>query len=304
MPHLAVTIAPGKGWGLRNPVLTASGTFGYGVEFQPFYDIQRLGAIVCKGTTLHPREGNPQPRIWETAAGMLNYIGLQNMGVERLIAEMAPLWATWQVPVVVNIAGESVAEYRELARRLDGVPGVAALEVNISCPNVAKGGMEFGTSPQATCEVVQAVRGATSLPLLVKLSPNVTDILEIARAAVTGGADALTVANTVKGMALDWHGRRPVTGGLSGAAIKPFALYLVHTVAGAVGVPVIGCGGITSAQDALEFLMVGATAVQVGSANLVHPRAALEILEGLEAFMRQEGIESVAELSGMARKRE
>lgn len=301
MPQLAVDIAPSRGLWLKNPVMTASGTFGYGTEHQEFYDIQRLGAIVCKGTTLKPREGNPQPRLWETAAGMLNCIGLHNIGVERLVAEMAPRWAKWQVPVVVNIAGENVWEYAELACCLDGVPGVSALEVNISCPNIARGGMEFGTSPQATAEVVSAVREATSLPILVKLSPNVTDVLEIARAAVAGGADALTLINTLRGMAIDPATHRPFSGGLSGPAIKPVALHMVYTVAGGVGVPVIGCGGIFSAGDAVEFLMAGATAVQVGTANLISPVAALAVLEGIEAFMCREGIEDISEVIGTAR---
>jgi dihydroorotate dehydrogenase (NAD+) catalytic subunit len=298
-PKLSVTIAPNLV--LLNPVMSASGTFAYGVEYGPFFDIHRLGAMVCKGTTLEPREGNPQPRTIETAGGMLNSIGLQNMGVERLVADMAPIWAGWRLPVLVNIAGERVGDYAKLARRLDGVPGVAGIEVNISCPNVSKGSMEFGTSPSATEEVLRAVRGATSLPLVAKLSPNVTDITETARAAEAGGADAVSLINTLAAMDIDAGTGRVFMGGLSGPAVKPVALRMVYRVVGAVQVPVIGCGGIATGRDAAEFLMAGATAVQVGTANLANPQACLDVLEGLLAFMEESGMEDVSQLIGAAR---
>jgi dihydroorotate dehydrogenase (NAD+) catalytic subunit len=240
----------------------------------------------------------------ETAAGLLNAVGLENIGVRALIREKAPIWATWKVPVIVNIAGESVQEYAQLARRLDGVAGVSAIEVNISCPNVPSGGMAFGTSPKATFEVTTAVREATVLPVIVKLTPNVTDITAIAAACVDAGADALSLVNTVVGMAIDVSRRRPllgnVTGGLSGPAIKPIALYMVYKVSQAVTVPVIGMGGIVSASDALEFIMAGASAVQVGTATLANPSAPLEVLEGIERFMEREGVRKLGELVGAA----
>ena len=306
--NLAVQLAPQneKGLLLANPVMTASGTFGYGTEYGHLLDIQRLGAIVCKGTTLEPREGNPQPRLAETPSGVLNSIGLQNIGVEALIEEKAPLWADWQVPVIVNIAGETVEEYARLAARLDKVAGVSGLEVNISCPNVAAGGAEFGINPSSAARVTDAVRKATSLPVMVKLTPNTGDIVGVAVAVAEAGADAVSLINTLKGMVVDVAARQPLLGntfgGLSGPAIKPVALYMVYQVAGAVSVPVIGCGGITSAADALEFIMAGASAVQVGTASLTSPRAPLDVLEGIEEFMREEGIEDVRELIGAARK--
>ena len=306
--NLAVQLAPGRPRGLRlaNPVMTASGTFGYGTEYADFVDIQRLGAIVCKGTTLEPREGNPPPRLAETPAGLLNSIGLQNIGVEALVREKAPLWAAWQVPVIVNIAGESVADYAALAARLEGVAGVSGLEVNIGCPNVKSGGMEFGTDPKAAASVTAAVKKATSLPVIVKLTPNVTSIVEIATAAAEAGADALCLINTLRGMAIDVSTRKPslgnICGGLSGPAVKPVALHMVYQVAGAVNLPIVGCGGIMSARDALEFIMAGASAVEVGTAQFVNPRALLDVLEGIEEFMRQEGVKDISELVGAARR--
>ena len=286
-------------------MLTASGTFGYGTEYCHLFDIERLGAIVCKGTTLEPREGNPQPRIAETACGVLNAIGLQNIGASSLIKEKAPVWAGWRVPVIVNIAGETVTQYARLAGWLDGVAGVSAIEVNISCPNVTAGGAEFGSEPGPAARVTGAVREATSLPVLVKLTPNTADIVKVARAVAGAGADALTLVNTLKGMVIDVNRRRPllgnVTGGLSGPAIKPVALAMVYEVAGAVKIPVIGCGGIATANDALEFIMAGASAVQVGTAGFANPRAPLEVVEGIEEFMRKEGITDIAELIGAAR---
>lgn len=303
---LSVELAPGGKSGLRlaNPVMTASGTYGYGTEYAALVDIQRLGAIVCKGTTLRPRSGNPLPRIVETPAGMLNSIGLQNIGVRALIREKAPIWARWKVPVIVNIAGEHVEEFGEIASLLDGVEGISGVEVNVSCPNSAAGGLEFGSHPATAAAVTRAVRSATTLPVLVKLTPNVTDIVEIAQAVVEAGADALTLVNTLPGMAIDVRRRAPVlgykTGGLSGPALKPIALRLVYLVAQAVNVPIVGSGGVTSAHDALEFIMAGASAVQIGTANFVDPRTPIRVLEGVEAFAEEEGATSLAEFIGAA----
>ncbi len=305
---LLVQLAPKhpRGLLLTNPVMTASGTFGYGTEESHLFDIQRLGAIVCKGTTLEPKDGNPQPRLVETACGLLNSIGLQNIGVDAVIKEKAPIWASWRVPVIVNIAGETIADYAQLASRLDGVAGISALEVNISCPNIKAGGAEFGASPDSAAEVTLAVRRATSLPILVKLTPNTGDIVKVAVAVAGAGADAISLINTLKGMAIDIANRRPllgsITGGLSGPAIKPVALYMVYEVAGAVDVPVIGCGGITTATDAIEFIMAGASAIQVGTANLINPRAPFDVLQGIEQFMEKEGIESLTDLIGAPRR--
>jgi len=306
--NLSIQLAPKHRQGLllANPVMTASGTFGYGTEYDHVFDIQRLGAIVCKGTTLEPRDGNPQPRLAETSCGLLNSIGLQNIGVKALIKEKAPLWASWQVPVIVNIAGETIDDYAQLARELDRVAGISGIEVNISCPNIKAGCVEFGANPESAGRVTAAVKNATSLPVWVKLTPNTADIVEIAVAVAEAGADAISLINTLKGMAIDITARQPllgnVTGGLSGPAIKPVALHMVYEVAGAVDVPVIGCGGITAASDAIEFIMAGASAVQVGTANLINPRAPLDILEGIEQFMEKEGIEDIADLIGTARR--
>jgi dihydroorotate dehydrogenase (NAD+) catalytic subunit len=303
---LSVQLAPNNRHGLllSNPVIAASGTFGYGTEHAQVIDIQRLGAIICKGTTLNSRPGNPQPRLAETACGLLNSIGLDNIGVKAVIEDKAPIWAQWHVPVLVNIAGESIEEYVELARMLEGVAGISGIEVNISCPNVKAGGMEFGVSAEAAAAVTAAVRRGTSLPIIVKLSPNVTDIVEIARAVVNAGADALSLINTPKGMAIDISKRQPIlggiSGGLSGPAIKPIAIYKVYQVAQEVAVPIIGCGGIASADDALEFIMAGASAVQVGTAILVNPHAPLDVLNGLERFMEREGIGGLGQLIGAA----
>jgi dihydroorotate dehydrogenase (NAD+) catalytic subunit len=305
--NLAVELAPGRkrGLALRNPVMTASGTFSNGLEAARIFDVQRLGAIVSKGTTLKPRPGNPQPRIAETPSGMLNSIGLQNIGVEALVREVAPVWATWQVPVIVNIAGDSVDEFAELAARLTRVPGVSGIEVNVSCPNVAVGGMLFGQDPRQAAAVTAAVVRAATLPVIVKLTPNVTDIVGVARAVVDAGADAICLINTVQAMAIDVQARRPllanVFGGLSGPAIKPLALRMVYQVAGAAGVPIVGCGGIRSGEDALEFIMAGATAVEVGTATFANPRAPLDVLEGIERFLKANGVSDVRELVGAAR---
>ena len=290
---------------LANPVMTASGTFGYGTEYSHIFDIQKLGAIVCKGTTLEPREGNPQYRLAETASGLINSIGLQNIGVKALIKEKAPIWAGWRVPVIVNIAGETVDDYARLAKKLDGIAGVSGIEVNISCPNIKAGGAEFGANPDSAARVTAAVKAATSLPVLVKLTPNTSDISKVAIAVAEAGADAISLINTLKGMYIDITRRQPLlgskSGGLSGPAIKPIALAMVYEVAGAVGIPVIGCGGIAAASDAVEFFMAGASAIQVGTATFANPRATLDILEGIEQFMEKEGIKDIANLIGTAR---
>jgi dihydroorotate dehydrogenase (NAD+) catalytic subunit len=304
---LSVQMAPKnkKGLTLANPVMTASGTFGWGTEYEHLFDIQKLGAIVSKGTTLKPREGNPQPRLAETPCGVLNAIGLQNIGVEAVIKEKAPIWAGWRVPVIVNIVGETVEEYAALAQRLDGVSGISGIEVNIGCPNIEAGGAEFGANPKSAAKVTAAVKKATSLPVLVKLTPNTGDIVGVAQAVAEAGADAVSLINTLKGIAIDISKRRPllgnISGGLSGPAIKPVALFMVYEVAGAVSVPVVGIGGIATASDALEFIMAGASAVQVGTANFTNPKAPLEVLEGIEAFMAKEGVKDIAELIGAAR---
>jgi dihydroorotate dehydrogenase (NAD+) catalytic subunit len=306
---LSVQLAPKnpKGLLLANPVMTASGTFGYGTEYEHFFDIQSLGAIVCKGTTLEPRSGNPQPRLAETSSGILNSIGLQNIGAQALVKEKAPVWAGWRVPVIVNIAGSSLEEYVQISRLLDGVPGVSGIEVNISCPNVKEGCVEFGSEPVSAARITAAVRRATTLPVWVKLTPNTADVVKIARAVAGAGADAIVLINTLKGLAIDIRTRRPqlgnATGGLSGPALKPVALRMVYEVAGEIkDLPLIGSGGIMTGEDAVEFLMAGATAVQVGTANLVNPRAPVEILEGLCSYLSREHISSIGELVGAARK--
>ncbi|MFH1639008.1 MAG: dihydroorotate dehydrogenase [Chloroflexota bacterium] len=307
MADLSVQLAPQhpEGLLLSNPVMTASGTCGYGTEFGELADVQKLGALVCKGTTLKPRDGNPQPRLAETASGMLNSIGLQNIGVDALIKEKAPVWAKWQVPVVVNIAGETIEDYASLAARLDGVPGISGIEVNISCPNVNSGGMEFGTNPRCAAQVTSAVKSASHLPVIVKLSPNVTDITEIALAVVEAGADAITLINTLRGMKIDISKSKPslgnVTGGLSGPAIKPVALYMVYKVSGVVKVPVVGCGGIMCAEDALEFIMAGASAVQIGMASMINPDCFTEVLDGIKRHLENKRLNSIKDIIGIAR---
>jgi dihydroorotate dehydrogenase (NAD+) catalytic subunit len=282
--------------------MTASGTFGYGQEFDSLVDLKRLGAIVVKGISLKPSKGNPSPRVVETTGGMLNAIGLENVGLDAFIGEKLPYLGTLDVPVVVNIYGKTIEEYAELAGRIDPQDGVAAIEVNISCPNVKAGGVAFGVCADPAREVVRAVREKTGKPLIVKLSPNVTDITEIARAVEDAGADAVSLINTLTGMAIDVHSRRPklanLTGGLSGPAIKPVALRMVWETSRAVKIPVIGMGGIMGAEDALEFIIAGASAVQVGTANFVNPRATMDILDGLEAFMIDKKIQRLSDLTG------
>jgi dihydroorotate dehydrogenase (NAD+) catalytic subunit len=287
---------------LRNPVMTASGTFGYGEEYAPYVDLSRLGAIVVKGLSLKPRMGNPPPRIVETPCGMLNAVGLQNVGVNVFIREKLPFLAQFDLPVIANIFGESVEEYVKVAEILSQASGVHALEVNISCPNVKKGGIAFGANPDMAADVTRRVKASTDLPVIVKLTPNVTDIAEIAESVEAAGADAISLINTITGMSVDIERRVPhlrnITGGLSGPAIKPVALRMVWQVIQRVSVPVIGLGGIMTARDALEFLIVGARAVQVGTAHFIHPHAAIDILEGIEDYLEQHQFDDINQLIG------
>jgi dihydroorotate dehydrogenase (NAD+) catalytic subunit len=286
---------------LPNPIMVASGTFGYGREMVGFVDLRRLGGVVPKTITPLPRQGNVPWRTVETASGLLNSIGLDNDGIDSFLVKLLPWLVGCGAPVVVSIAGANEAEFVELARRLDGVPGIAALELNISCPNVSHG-VDLGTDPQLCRSVVAGVRGATRLPVLAKLTPNVSDIASIARAARDGGADALTVINTCQGMAVDWRRRRPmlgnVVGGLSGPAIKPIALRCVHQVRQAVEIPIVGVGGIMTIDDVMEFLVTGASAVQVGTANFAEPIASVKLLDALPAALAEIGASSVAEIVG------
>jgi len=295
---LAVEVA---GIRMKNPILTASGTFGYAREFEQYMNLNRLGALVVKTITRLPRPGNPPPRVVETPAGMLNAIGLQNVGIETFIREKLPYLRTLQPPLIVNVAGESVEDFRELTKRMADQEGVAGIELNISCPNVA-GGLDFSTDPNLAYRVVKAAREATSLPIIPKLSPNVTDISAIAGAVTDGGADAISLINTLVGMAVDVRTRQPkignVTGGLSGPAIRPVAVRMVWQVARVVRVPVIGMGGIVTADDALEFLIAGATAVAVGTANFIDPAAAVKVIEGLERYCVANEIPDIRELIG------
>jgi dihydroorotate dehydrogenase (NAD+) catalytic subunit len=284
---------------LRGPVLAASGTFGYGTEV-PLLERRALGGMVSKGIFLRPRTGTPPPRIVETPSGMLNAIGLQGPGADALIRDYAPEWAGWDFPVFVNINGESAAEYAELTSRLDGVPGVAGFEINISCPNVEQGGLYFGNDPRAAAAVTEAVRMRTKLPVWVKLTPMVTDIGVIARAVEAAGADALCAVNTFVGMSIDLNTNKPRlsfrTGGLSGPAIRPLAVHLAHQAARAVNIPVVGVGGIMRAEDALEFLIAGCAAVQVGTATFVNPRAIAEVHEGIASYLESRQLSSPADL--------
>ena len=294
----------GRGLVLQNPILVASGTFGYGVEYGDVVEVDRLGAICCKGTTLKPRVGNITPRVTETPGGMLNSIGLQNPGVDAVIAKYAGAWTGWKTAVIVNVAGESVEDYVEVVRRLDGVPGVAGIELNISCPNVGKGGLQFAIDAEAAASVTAAVRRATDLPLLVKLSPNVADIRPIARAIEGAGADALTAINTLSGIAVAPSRAKPllgnIYGGLSGPAIKPVALRIVYEVAQVVDIPVVAIGGVTDLSDVLDFLAVGAAAVQVGTAIFADPTLPVRLVDELEAECRRRGLDSFATLIGTA----
>lgn len=304
-PDLTVNIA---GLKLKNPVLTASGTFGFGMEYEEYFNPSLLGGIITKGITLEPRTGNLPPRLCETPAGLLNSIGLENPGVERFINDCMPqIQEKISTAVIVNVSGSTVEQYGEIASRLDGVKGIHALEINISCPNVQKGGMIFGASPETAAAAVSAARKETGLPLIVKLSPNTADIVEIALAAVDAGADALSLINTLLGMAVDIEKESPVLGnvfgGLSGPAVKPIALRMVWQVSQKVDVPVIGMGGITRGRDAFEFLLAGASAVAVGTANFVNPFAAVEIISDIELYMKEKGYDSLEQVIGKAWKK-
>lgn len=287
---------------LRNPVMTASGTFGYGLEFQDFVDLSRLGGIVVKGTTLHPREGNPYPRMAETASGMLNCVGLQNKGVDYFCKDIYPKVKDLPTNVIVNVSGSTIDDYVETARRIGELESIPAIELNISCPNVRQGGMAFGVTCEGASSVVKAVRKAYPKTLIVKLSPNVTDIAEIARAVEAEGADSVSLINTLMGMAIDAEKRKRIlsigTGGLSGPAVKPVALRMVYQVAKAVRIPVIGLGGIMTATDAIEFLLAGATAIEVGTANFIDPSVTMKVVEGIEAYLERHGFQSVSDIIG------
>lgn len=287
---------------LTSPVMTASGTFGYGEEYASYIDLNKLGAIVVKGLSLKPRLGNPPPRIMETTGGMLNAVGLQNIGVEAFIAEKLPFLRDYNTKVIANIYGETYGEYKEVARKLNVAKGVHALEVNISCPNVKNGGLSFGSDPQHAARVTRVVKDETSLPVIVKLTPNVTDIALIAQAVEKAGADAVSLINTLTGMSVDLKTRKPhlknITGGLSGPAIKPVALRMVWQVVQKVSVPVIGIGGIMTAEDALEFMIVGAKAVQIGTANFINPLVTMEIIDGIKNYLAVNKIKDINEMIG------
>jgi len=298
-PDLSVDVGAVR---LKNPVLTASGTFGYGLEFLPFLDLAQLGGIVVKGLSPRPRKGNPPERIVETPAGMLNAIGLQNVGVDTFLEEKLPKLRVHDTAIVANVFGETEGEYVEVCEKIDAATGVAAIELNVSCPNTEAGGMIFGNDAASLARITRACRRATRLPLWVKLSPNVTDIRESAKAAEAEGADAVSLVNTFVGMVIDVEKRRPVlanvSGGLSGPAIRPLAVWMTWQVRRAVTIPIVGMGGIMTARDAIEFILAGATAVQVGTANFVNPRAAVDVVEGLALWLTERNVASVRELVG------
>ena len=298
-PQMRVNVG---GIEIKNPVMTASGTFGYASEFEELIDLNRLGAIVVKGLSLEPSRGNPPPRIVETPCGMLNAIGLENVGLAAFVKEKLPFLRRLDTPIFVNVYGKSTKEYAELAARLEDIDGVSGIEVNISCPNVKSGGMAFGAYPESAAEVVRAIRKQTTKPMMVKLSPNVTDITEIAKSVEGEGADSISLINTITGMAIDIETRRPklanITGGLSGPAIKPVALRMVWQVAQTVNIPVVGIGGIMTAKDALEFLIAGAVAVQIGTANFINPHATMDIIDGIETFPVENNISDISDIIG------
>ena len=292
----------GRGLTIKNPVMTASGTFGYGLEYGDFIDLNRLGGVLVKGTTLHPRQGNPYPRMAETPSGMLNAVGLQNKGVDYFCEHIYPTISGYDTAMIVNVSGSQVEDYIETAEKINDLERIPAIELNISCPNVKEGGMAFGVTCAGAASVVRAVRAVYDKTLIVKLSPNVTDITEIARAVEAEGADSISMINTLLGMAIDAEKRRPVlstiTGGLSGPAVKPIALRMVWQTAQAVKVPVIGMGGIASATDAIEFLLAGASAVEVGTYNFVDPSVTTQIVDGIEDYMRRQGFTDIQDLIG------
>lgn len=292
----------GRGLTIKNPVMTASGTFGYGLEYGDFIDLNRLGGVLVKGTTLHPRQGNPYPRMAETPSGMLNAVGLQNKGVDYFCEHIYPTISGYDTAMIVNVSGSQVEDYIETAEKINALERIPAIELNISCPNVKEGGMAFGVTCAGAASVVRAVRAVYDKTLIVKLSPNVTDITEIARAVEAEGADSISMINTLLGMAIDAEKRRPVlstiTGGLSGPAVKPIALRMVWQTAQAVKVPIIGMGGISSAKDAIEFLLAGASAVEVGTYNFVDPSVTTQIVDGIEDYMRRHGFTDIQELIG------
>ena len=292
----------GRGLTIKNPVMTASGTFGYGLEYGDFIDLNRLGGVLVKGTTLHPRQGNPYPRMAETPSGMLNAVGLQNKGVDYFCEHIYPTISGYDTAMIVNVSGSQVEDYIETAEKINALEGIPAIELNISCPNVKEGGMAFGVTCAGAASVVRAVRAVYDKTLIVKLSPNVTDITEIARAVEAEGADSISMINTLLGMAIDAEKRRPVlstiTGGLSGPAVKPIALRMVWQTAQSVKVPIIGMGGISSAKDAIEFLLAGASAVEVGTYNFVDPSVTTQIVDGIEDYMRRHGFTDINDLIG------
>ena len=292
----------GRGLTIKNPVMTASGTFGYGLEYGDFIDLNRLGGVLVKGTTLHPRQGNPYPRMAETPSGMLNAVGLQNKGVDYFCEHIYPTISGYDTAMIVNVSGSQVEDYIETAEKINTLEGIPAIELNISCPNVKEGGMAFGVTCAGAASVVRAVRAVYDKTLIVKLSPNVTDITEIARAVEAEGADSISMINTLLGMAIDAEKRRPelstITGGLSGPAVKPIALRMVWQTAQAVKVPIIGMGGIASATDAIEFLLAGASAVEVGTYNFVDPSVTTQIVDGIEDYMRRHGFTDIQDLIG------
>ncbi|MDD6552512.1 MAG: dihydroorotate dehydrogenase [Prevotellaceae bacterium] len=299
MANLSVKI---KSLNLKNPVMTASGTFGYGKEFEDFIDLNRLGGIIVKGTTLEPRQGNDYPRMAETPQGMLNCVGLQNKGVDYFVQKIYPLIADYDTNILVNVSGNSPENYAKCAEKLKDLEHIPAIELNISCPNVKDGGMAFGTSCTAAASVVKAVRAVYNKPIIVKLSPNVTDITEIAKACEAEGADSVSLINTLMGMAVDIEKRKPLlsirTGGLSGPAVKPVALRMVYDVAHAVKIPVVGLGGIMNARDALEFMMCGATAIEIGTANFIDPQVTVKVIDGMNQWLDDHGVKDVNEIIG------